>query len=99
MSGGSYEYFCFRLEEISEQVIERNDHQPTRQIIAKLLAGLGKIMHDVEWYDSSNYGEDAWEKVENELKKIFSISKLTLERTKKLESYEIIEEIIKEKNK
>ena len=91
MSGGSYDYLCFKIDEAGEQITMQKDHQATRQIISKLLMWLGSIMREVEWQDSGDGGN--WEKVDRELKKIFNVHEVTLEKIKKLAIYDAITEI------
>ena len=92
MSGGSYDYLYIRLEEAGKSITQRKDNQPTRQIISKLLNGLGKMMYEIEWEDSGDGGD--WGKVNKELRKIFNISDFDLELIKKLNKYDMIKKII-----
>jgi hypothetical protein len=54
MSGGHYEYVCFRINEIRIENIENN---PRRANFQKLLKLVAEAMHDIEWVDSCDYGE------------------------------------------
>lgn len=55
MSGGSYGYLCFKIEEL-EQDIRNQDKDPRRAAFAKLMGLVGKAMRDVEWVDSGDCG-------------------------------------------
>lgn len=53
MSGGAYNYICYKLSEIE---LEHTDTNPRRAAFAKLLKLVGEAMHDIEWVDSCDYG-------------------------------------------
>lgn len=56
MSGGSYDYIYWKIEELAENI--RNvEIDPRRATLQKVLVKLAKAMHDVEWVDSGDYGE------------------------------------------
>lgn len=55
MSGGSYDYICYKLEEQCENNMhdaEMND----------LIKDLCKVLHDLEWWDSGDISEEAYRK-------------------------------------
>lgn len=52
MSGGSMDYVCFR-------VAEQADKMGDRELI-ELVKDVADLMHDREWYLSSDYGEGKW---------------------------------------
>jgi len=53
MSGGHYDYICFKIAEVEI----RNAHKdPRRAAFQELLTLVGEAMHDIEWVDSSDYG-------------------------------------------
>ena len=56
MSGGSYDYICFKLEELSES-IRNQDIDPRRASFSKLLKLISVAMHDIEWVDSCDYSQ------------------------------------------
>jgi hypothetical protein len=51
MSGGSYNYVCFRIQEL-EGEISRQDVDPRRASFAKLMGLVGRAMKEIEWVDS-----------------------------------------------
>lgn len=53
MSGGSYDYFCFKVENIAEQI----GGTPQRDAFAAHLKKVAKALHDIEWVDSCDYGK------------------------------------------
>ena len=56
MSGGSYDYICFRIKDL-ESEIRHQDTDPRRASFAKLMGLVGDAMHDIEWVDSCDYGK------------------------------------------
>lgn len=58
MSGGSYDYLCFKIDEAANRLTSYSDHSDTyhRQKFAELLKLVGKAMHDIEWVDSCDCG-------------------------------------------
>ena len=52
MSGGSMEYLCFRVEEIAGHTHDRE--------IDMLVKDFANLLHDLEWYDSGDYGEETY---------------------------------------
>ena len=54
MSGGSYSYFCYKVEEFTSDLCVYND--PKRIAFKKLMELVGKACHDIEWVDSGDYG-------------------------------------------
>lgn len=61
MSGGSYNYVCFRLEEecVNRMYdIEMND----------MIKDLCKLLHDLEWWQSSDCCEDTYRKTVKDFK-------------------------------
>lgn len=54
MSGGSYDYVCFKISEIE---LRKCLTDPRRAAFQKLLKLVGEAMHDIEWVDSCDYGE------------------------------------------
>ena len=62
MSGGSHNYLCFQVEE--EYVGSMHDKE-----MDMLIDDVSKILHDLEWYDSGDIGEDTYRKRINEFKK------------------------------
>lgn len=52
MSGGSRNYFCYQLE---EQAGEMRDRE-----LDELVRDLAVVMHDLEWWESGDYGESEY---------------------------------------
>jgi len=55
MSGGSYDYACFKVNDMASE-LRNQDTDPKRKAFAELLRLVGEAMHDIEWVDSSDYG-------------------------------------------
>mgnify|MGYP004654993635 CR=1 FL=1 len=62
MSGGSYSYMCYRIEE--EYVGRMFDNQ-----LDEMMKDLGEVLHDLEWWQSSDTGEDTYRMAVTEFKK------------------------------
>lgn len=60
MSGGSLNYFCYKLE---EHVGDFGDKE-----LDELVKDLAKLFHDREWYLSADYGEGSWIEARDEFK-------------------------------
>lgn len=56
MSGGSYDYACFKVENMAESLRHTNE-DPRRAAFKKLLTLVADAMHDIEWVDSCDYGK------------------------------------------
>lgn len=61
MSGGSRNYFYYQLE---EQAGEMRDRE-----LDELVRDLAKVMHDLEWWESCDYSEDAYRETVREFKR------------------------------
>lgn len=61
MSGGSRNYFYRELE---EQAGEMRDRE-----LDELVRDLAKVMHDLEWWESCDYGESAYRETVREFKR------------------------------
>ena len=51
MSGGAFDYLCFKIEETYEGRMED-------PVLDLLLVDFVKVLHDLEWYKSADYSED-----------------------------------------
>lgn len=80
MSGGSMNYVCYRVEEEAECMGDRE--------LIELVKDVAKLMHDREWYLSSDYGEDTWK----ESARMFKEKWFKSSREERLKS--LVEEII-----
>jgi len=56
MSGGSWDYVCYKIEEAAERLRESKD--PLRRALGDHMNLIAKAMHDIEWVDSGDYGKD-----------------------------------------
>lgn len=50
MSGGSMDYFCYKLDDVSFDL-----STPERRAFKKHLELVSKALHDIEWVDSGDY--------------------------------------------
>ena len=55
MSGGSYDYFYSKLDDMADRIQLKN---PERKAFVKHLKKVVKALHDIEWVDSCDYGEN-----------------------------------------
>ena len=55
MSGGSYDYFYSKLDDMVDTIQLKN---PERKAFVKHLKKVVKALHDIEWVDSCDYGTD-----------------------------------------
>lgn len=62
MSGGAYDYECYRFE---EQYTGRMHDAEMNELVKDLYA----VLHDVEWWQSDDIGEDSYRKTLREFKK------------------------------
>ncbi len=53
MSGGSFNYLCYKMEEAADTLM-RKDQPPYRKAFGVLMMRCAKAMHDIEWVDSSD---------------------------------------------
>lgn len=76
MSGGSYDYICYKLEnECKGRMYDAE--------MDDLIADLSDLLHDLEWWQSGDYSEEPYRKALTEFKnKWFKGS-----RSKRLKSY------------
>lgn len=58
MSGGSWEYCYFRIEEIADRLQESTS--PLRRAFGEHMQLCAKAMHDIEWSDSGDTGPGDW---------------------------------------
>jgi hypothetical protein len=72
MSGGHYDYKYHHLDDLADEMeneIKRENrwepitHIAEREYVIKKLRELAKICHDIEWIDSSDYGEKDWKPI------------------------------------
>lgn len=82
MSGGSMNYIYARISEAAYYVHDKE--------IKELLKDLSELMHDLEWYESGDYGKATYLKSLAEFKKKWFKD----DRTERLKSY--IDESLKD---
>jgi len=64
MSGGSYDYACFRVEEFAE-ALRKTDEDPGRVAFKELLILVAKAMREIEWVDSGDKSDgDEYESIQ-----------------------------------
>ncbi len=56
MSGGSWDYFCYKLTEVAEQL--QQDKDALRRAFGDHLVKCADAMHAIEWVDSGDFGRD-----------------------------------------
>lgn len=56
MSGGSYDYFFFKLDDFTEELQQNLNNDPLRIAFLEHLKHVREAMHDIEWVDSGDYG-------------------------------------------
>lgn len=61
MSGGSMDYICFKLLDAADHIQDKE--------VKDLTKDLAELLHDLEWYESGDYGRDAYESQLNRFKK------------------------------
>lgn len=89
MSGGSYDYVCFKISEIEL----RNQHtDPRRAAFQKLLKLVGQAMYAIEWVDSSDYGPGYEHK---DIDRCFAFLQADPETIRKARAYDEMREIFK----
>lgn len=90
MSGGSYDYVCFKIQGIELSGCLTN---PRRAAFQKLLGLVGKAIHDIEWVDSCDYGKGDEDKAIDEC---FAFLKADPETIRKAHAYDELKHVLKE---
>lgn len=54
MSGGSYDYLCYKIDDMADRLVASKD--PLRRAFGKHLLLVSKAAKSVEWVDSGDYG-------------------------------------------
>ena len=52
MSGGSWDYITFRIDEVADRL--KGEKDPLRRLLGERVSLLAKVMHDIEWVDSGD---------------------------------------------
>ncbi len=90
MSGGSYCYMYCRIEE--EYVGRMYDSQ-----LNEMMKDLVKVLHDLEWWQSSDTGEDTYRRAVTEFKKKwFKQTKIDVQKQIESELERTKNELLKE---
>lgn len=66
MSGGSLDYFYFRVQEIADEIRQRAE-TPLQLAFVKHLEDVATALHDIEWVFSGDYGEGREEEAINKV--------------------------------
>jgi hypothetical protein len=56
MSGGSWDYVCYKISEAADELVRCGD--PLRAALGKHMQQLAEVMHDIEWADSGDSSPD-----------------------------------------
>jgi len=54
MSGGSWDYFCYKMQDAGERLLREKD--PYRRALGEKMLLFADAMHDIEWVDSGDWG-------------------------------------------
>jgi len=65
MSGGSYDYICFKIKDFASQIRDQ-DTNPIRKEFSEIVRDISKVAHDIEWADSCDYSQEDANKSLNE---------------------------------
>lgn len=69
MSGGSYEYISYKLEDTANRIDARHDAAHIRAL-ASLIRRIADVMYEIEWADS---GDISWtDKIDEQIRVIVS---------------------------
>lgn len=55
MSGGSWEYVCYKIGEAGRRL--QGETCPYRRALSDVVLKLAKVMHDIEWVDSCDMAD------------------------------------------
>jgi hypothetical protein len=56
MSGGSYDYACYKVGDFADSLERNAQGNPLRIAFVAHVRLVAKAMHDIEWVDSGDYG-------------------------------------------
>ena len=59
MSGGTYDYFFRRVEDIADEIHHGRDHEAVREAFRAHLRKVAKALQAIEWVDSGDYAPGA----------------------------------------
>ena len=96
MSGGSYDYLCYKMEDAASTLCQKG--QPAyRKAFGELMRKCAKAMHDIEWVDSCDMGPGDDEKAIMECIEFSDVFKFTIEDA--IEAKEELEKMIEKSRK
>lgn len=75
MSGGSYGYICYRIEELC--VGKMYDAE-----LDEMMNDIANMLHDLEWWQSGDFGEEKYRKSAKEFKQKW----FTADRSERLQT-------------
>lgn len=56
MSGGSWDYVCWKFQETAYRLL--NESCPYRRALGKQILSISGVLHDIEWADSSDISKE-----------------------------------------
>ena len=65
MSGGSWDYFCFRMDDVADRLC--GEKEPLRRAFGEHMRKCAAAMKAIEWYDSGDWGPDDAAKAMNDV--------------------------------
>ena len=68
MSGGVYDYIWTSFENFAYELKKPKSHQYERRFLHQFFIISSKIAHELEKYDSGDYGEEVWIRIKELLK-------------------------------
>jgi len=92
MSGGSYEYFFYKVRDLAER-LEHVDRDPRRAAFRGLLFLIAEALHDIEWVDSGDYGKDGDHKA---IDAVFAFLKADPETIRRARAYDELAKILRQ---
>lgn len=60
MSGGSFDYIFYKVEEIAPRIPDRE--------LSEMTKDFANLLYDLEWYDSGDTGYDDWNRARDKFK-------------------------------
>jgi hypothetical protein len=91
MSGGSYDYACYRIKDFASQLMS-TDTNPKRKAFKHLLEKVAEAAHAIEWVDSGDYGTGDEDKY---IEEVFNCSKIDKDILFKAHAYDAIVKVLK----
>lgn len=85
MSGGSYDYFCFKIEHFADQIESRAGKNAWRLAFANHLLLVAKAAKDIEWVDSGDYLEGDEDEA---IKAVVSLASIAPEQIAKARAFD-----------